>query len=181
MPELNSWTNFYVIVGSAAGTLIGLQFVVMTLISSLPLSKGNAEASDAFSSPTVSHFSVVLLLSVCTSIPWPGFLGLALLWGIIGLFGIYYITLVTRRLRRQQAYRPIFEDWLFHAVLPILAYKLLIAAAFIAAHNLTIALFTVATSVLILLFTGVHIAWDNIRHIVFLKMNHQNSLPFDNE
>jgi hypothetical protein len=32
MPELAAWDSFYVIVGSAAGALIGLQFVVMTLI-----------------------------------------------------------------------------------------------------------------------------------------------------
>ncbi len=31
MPALTEWENFYVIVGSAAGALIGLQFVVMTL------------------------------------------------------------------------------------------------------------------------------------------------------
>jgi hypothetical protein len=31
---LAGWQNFYVIVGSSAGALIGLQFVVMTLIAS---------------------------------------------------------------------------------------------------------------------------------------------------
>jgi hypothetical protein len=30
---MSSWENFYVIVGSSAGALIGLQFVVMTLIA----------------------------------------------------------------------------------------------------------------------------------------------------
>ena len=59
MPELNGWTNFYVIVGSAAGALIGLQFVVMTLIANLPISRGNAQAGDAFSTPTVAHIAVV--------------------------------------------------------------------------------------------------------------------------
>ncbi len=36
MPELAKWDNFYVIVGSAAGALIGLQFVVLTLIADKP-------------------------------------------------------------------------------------------------------------------------------------------------
>lgn len=36
MPELAKWDSFYVIVGSAAGALIGLQFVVMTLIANEP-------------------------------------------------------------------------------------------------------------------------------------------------
>ena len=33
MPELNEWDSFYVIVGSVAGALIGLQFVMLTLIA----------------------------------------------------------------------------------------------------------------------------------------------------
>jgi hypothetical protein len=31
MPVLAAWENFYVIVGSSAGALIGLQFVVMNM------------------------------------------------------------------------------------------------------------------------------------------------------
>jgi hypothetical protein len=38
MPELVEWDSFYVIVGSAAGALIGLQFVVITLIAQKPTS-----------------------------------------------------------------------------------------------------------------------------------------------
>jgi len=33
MTALDGWENFYVIVGSSAGALIGLQFVVITLIA----------------------------------------------------------------------------------------------------------------------------------------------------
>jgi hypothetical protein len=33
MTALAGWENFYVIVGSAAGALIGLEFVVVTLIA----------------------------------------------------------------------------------------------------------------------------------------------------
>lgn len=36
MSELARWGSFYVIVGSAAGALIGLQFVVLTLIAERP-------------------------------------------------------------------------------------------------------------------------------------------------
>ncbi len=36
MQELKHWESFYVIVGSAVGALIGLQFVVMTLIAERP-------------------------------------------------------------------------------------------------------------------------------------------------
>ena len=36
MQELEGWESFYVIVGSSAGALIGLQFVVMTLLADRP-------------------------------------------------------------------------------------------------------------------------------------------------
>ena len=36
MTALAGWENFYVIVGSAAGALIGLEFVVVTLIADSP-------------------------------------------------------------------------------------------------------------------------------------------------
>lgn len=32
LPALSAWTNFYVIIGSSAGALTGLTFVVVTLM-----------------------------------------------------------------------------------------------------------------------------------------------------
>ena len=42
MTALSGWENFYVIVGSSAGALIGLQFVVITLIADMPIGNGAA-------------------------------------------------------------------------------------------------------------------------------------------
>ena len=63
MTPLSAWQNFYVIVGSSAGALIGLQFVVLTLIAAMPRRAGTAQAGAAFSTPNVVHFGSVLLLS----------------------------------------------------------------------------------------------------------------------
>jgi hypothetical protein len=83
MTALDAWRNFYVIVGSSAGALIGLQFVVMTLIANTPLARGNAQAGDTFTTPTVIHFGVVLLLSAARSAPWDGIAAVAALWGLV--------------------------------------------------------------------------------------------------
>ena len=48
MTALSGWESFYVIVGSSAGALIGLQFVVITLIANRPTAPGQAQAGDAF-------------------------------------------------------------------------------------------------------------------------------------
>ena len=70
MPEFTQWNNFYVIVGSSAGALIGLQFVVIALIAELPRAQANQQAGAAFSTPSVVHFGVVLFLSALIAAPW---------------------------------------------------------------------------------------------------------------
>src|SRR3954471_11483351 len=111
MTALNGWENFYVIVGSSAGALIGLQFVVLTLIAGRPAVRGEAQAGAAFSTPSVVHFAVVLLLSAIISAPWDGVGAVAVLWGGVGICGIMYSIIVARRMRAQTAYKPVFEDW----------------------------------------------------------------------
>ena len=59
MPQFAGWENFYVIVGSSAGALIGLQFVVITLIADRTNSKVDPQAGSAFATPSVIHFGVV--------------------------------------------------------------------------------------------------------------------------
>ena len=81
MSELAKWSNFYVIVGSSAGALIGLQFVVLTLIANRPMT-GSAEAGAAFGSPTTVHFSLVLFLAALSQVPWETISIVSTLWGV---------------------------------------------------------------------------------------------------
>jgi ABC-type nickel/cobalt efflux system permease component RcnA len=166
---MNGWANFYVIVGSSAGALIGLQFVVLTLIASRPVSRGEAQAGDAFSTPSVVHFGVVLLLSAIISAPWDGIGTVMVLWGGVGLIGIVYVAIVARRMRAQTVYKPVFEDWLFHVLLPLAAYAMLAVSAFVAHSHARTALFIVGAAALLLLFIGIHNAWDTVTHLVFVE------------
>jgi nucleoside recognition membrane protein YjiH len=168
MPVLAAWENFYVIVGSSAGALIGLQFVVITLISELPIA-GVAQASSAFGTPTIVHFGAVLLLSLVLSAPWHAIGAVAVLWGLLGLIGVIYAVIVARRMRRQTAYQPEFEDWLFHVLLPFAAYVVLTASAYAARSHASGALFGVGAAVLLLLFIGIHNAWDSVTYQLFVR------------
>jgi hypothetical protein len=166
---MNGWENFYVIVGSSAGALIGLQFVVMTLIAGRSVARGEAQAGDAFSTPSVVHFGVVLLLSAVLSAPWDGIGTVAVLWGLVGIIGIVYVAIVARRMRTQTVYKPVFEDWLFHVLLPLAAYAMLACSAFAARSYARTALFLVGVAALLLLFIGIHNAWDTVMHLVFVE------------
>src|SRR5262249_31081755 len=113
MSELAEWDSFYGIVGSAAGALIGLQFVVMTLVAVRPPIRG-AEAGAAFATPTIVHFGAALLLSALLRAPWQTITIVAALWGLMGFSGVAYAVIIARRMRKQAVYQPEFEDWLFH-------------------------------------------------------------------
>ena len=167
MTALSAWQNFYVIVGSSAGALIGLQFVVLTLIASRPVGAGTAQAGHAFATPTIVHFGAVLLLAGILSAPWQEITPAAVLWGLLGLCGIVYAAVVVRRMLRQGAYTPVFEDWLFHVLLPFVAYITLAGTAFATRSHLSGALFGIGAAALLLLFVGIHYAWDAVTYHVF--------------
>jgi hypothetical protein len=174
MSEFAEWESFYVIVGGAAGALIGLQFVVMTLIADKP-PKRVAEAGPAFATPTIVHFGTALLLCAVLRAPWQGITVVAALWGLVGLGGMAYTAIVGRRMRRQGAYRPDFEDWLFHAALPAAAYAVLLLSAFAASSHAHEALFAVGGAALVLLFIGIHNSWDGITYHVFVNIPKGNT------
>jgi hypothetical protein len=174
MSELAHWDSFYVIVGSAAGALIGLQFVVLTLIAANPPRRA-AEGGAAFVTPTIVHFSSAFFLSALLRMPWPSLTFAAIVWGLTGLVGIGYAVIVTRRMARQPVYQPEFEDWLFHVALPLVAYALLALCALAASSYPSQALFAVGAATLLLLFIGIHNAWDAIAWHVFVRLGKERS------
>jgi hypothetical protein len=160
---LVAWESFYVIVGSSGGALTGLQFVVMALIAEARRGSITREV-DAFGTPTIVHFCSVLLVSAILSAPWRALSNVGLALGVCGLAGLVYCVLVVRR-ARQTGYRPVFEDWLWHAVLPLLAYTLLLVAAVALRSYPQRILFLVGATALLLLFIGIHNAWDSVTYV----------------
>ncbi len=169
MPALTEWDSFYVIVGAAAGGLIGLQFVVLTLIAQDP-PEGVAEAGAAFASPTIVHFGGVLLLSALIQAPWHTLAPALALLAVIGAAGLFYTLVVARRMFGQTAYTPQFEDLFCHILMPIAAYALLAAAPLMPSDEAEWALFGVGAAALLLLFAGIHNAWDTVAYHVFTNI-----------
>jgi hypothetical protein len=169
------WQNFYVIVGSAAAALTGLQFVAIALVANLPV-RGSADSVDAFGTPTIVHFGTVLLLSAIFSAPWGGVGAPTLLCSLCGVMGFVYVIIVALRARGQTEYQPVFEDWLFHVLLPAIAYGVL-APAYAARSYVDRALFGVATATLLLLFIGIHNAWDTVMYLVLTRGQERHEDP----
>src|SRR4051794_20195244 len=114
MNLVSAWQNFYVIVGSSGGALIGIQFVVIALIASTR-KHADPESIGAFGTPTVAHFGAALTVSAIMSAPWPSLLAASVALAACGVGGLAYATVVVRRARRQRGYRPVAEDWLWYA------------------------------------------------------------------
>jgi len=161
---LSQWENFYIIVGSSAGALTGLQFVVMALVADSP-ARADTGTIDTFGTPTVVHFCAVLLVSAILSAPWPALSEASAAIGICGAAGVIYSLIVVRRARRVTGYKPELEDWIFHCVLPLVAYATLLIAAVALTFQHVPALFGVALYTLILLFVGIHNAWDTVTYV----------------
>jgi hypothetical protein len=90
------------------------------------------------------------------------------LWGLVGVSGVVYTLIVARRMRGQTVYQPDFEDWSFHVLLPLAAYALLAASAAAASAYGGESLFGVGAAVLLLLFVGIHNAWDAVTYHIFV-------------
>jgi len=167
-----AWETFYVIVGSSAGALTGLMFVVIALVAD---HRGSERQLQAFGTPTVVHFSAPLLLAAIVVAPWPGRAPIAIALAVFGAAGTVYMLLVVRRARQQTDYQPVLEDWLFHAALPLLAYVVVLAAALALARATTLPLFAIGGAATLLLFIGIHNAWDTVTYIVIMRWDERRS------
>ena len=164
VPLLTVWENFYVIVGTAAATLTGLMFVVITLSASRRSGGGN-DTLGAFSTPNVVHFCIALLIAVLFSAPWSGLEIPSLLLGLIGLGGTIYISIVLRRFTRQRNYQPVLEDWAWHIVIPFACYIALFVAAIVLLSDPVLVMFFIGAVTVLFLFVGIHNSWDTVTFI----------------
>ena len=162
----HAWEAFYVIVGSTAGALIGLQFVVLTLISEGGRVRGTSETFAAFASPNIVHFCAALLVAAVMSAPWRRLSEPGVALAVAGLCGFVYSVAVLTRAMRQRGYKPVLEDWIWHAALPMIAYAALMHAGVQLVRFSADALFIVGGSVLLLVFIGIHNAWDTVTYVM---------------
>jgi hypothetical protein len=158
------WENFYVIVGSSGAALTGLQFVVMALVADGQRT-GSSDTVGAFGTPTVVHFCVVLGTAALLSAPWHNVLTPAVIIALAGVGGIVYAGIVTARARQQSDYKPVLEDWVWHSVLPIIAYGTLLVGAIEIGRGHDAGLFAIGATTLLLLFIGIHNAWDSVAYV----------------
>jgi hypothetical protein len=176
-PALAPWSNFYIMAGSSAAALTGLMFVVITLATGLER-RSTQDGVSTFSTPTVVHFSAALLASAILVAPWPSSYGPALTIGLAALIGMVYSVRVIYRTWRLTTYTADIEDWTWYAILPLIVYVALLASAIALSAFAPKALFVVAGAVVLLIFIGIHNAWDTV---TYLAMKQPDEPPSSSE
>ena len=174
---LHEWESFYVIIGGSAAALTGLMFVVIAVVADAGPRAATPLGIAAFVTPTIIHFCAALLISAILSAPWPGHHFVQLAMGLVGLAGIGYSIAVWRRVRGVTTYAMVFEDWAWHVILPLIAYAITVASALTVEHETVFALFLIGAASVLLLFIGIHNAWDTVSHLTLQRIQREQEKP----
>jgi hypothetical protein len=159
MKLLEGWDNFYVILGSAAASLIGLTFVVIALLSDMR--RATSAGLQGYITPTIVHFGCVLSFAAYLSVPAQTVRSLSIGLAIGGVGTLIYTAAIAKNVRRfATEYAPVLEDWVWHVILPTLSYAALCVMALLIRNRLQLSLYGVAAALSSLLVIGIHNALD---------------------
>jgi hypothetical protein len=151
---LQDWRDFYVMIGTASGAIVGASFIVASLASGV---KERSLGMRGFISPTTVHLASVLVGSAILAVPRVHPWAVAFLLGFGGLLGTIYGVVVTARI---WGMKLAIEDRLFYALLPVLAYAAMLAASIMVVLQIDDPLYVLASSLVLLLVIGIRNAWD---------------------
>src|SRR5436305_3343781 len=157
---LHAWHDFYVLIGTAAGTLIGLMFVAASISASYMTERHQA-GIQSFYTPTVAHFATVLITCVVLLAPL-GAVRLGALLLVIGMAGLGYACFVWVRMGRRGFTSTIdLADRFWYALSPVAGNLLLVAAAvmlLLIGDDYSLEL--LAAAIVLLLLAAIRNAWD---------------------
>ncbi len=157
---LAHWHEFFILLGTAAGTLVGLLFVAATIGSGV-FSFDRRAPLRVFLSATVVHFSSVLAVSLVMLLPLASWLLLGAIVLACGLVGLGYSGLALRDAIRDGLIANIdWEDRTWYGVLPFVAYIAEVTAGVLLTSGVAAGCAMVAGCMGLLLMVGIHNAWD---------------------
>jgi hypothetical protein len=156
---MHDWHDFYVLIGTASATLVGLMFVAASIGASV-FNEEHRAPMRAFVTPTVVHFAAVLFTSLLVTIPTHSWHGHGALLAAGGLAGAIYCGKILVEIVIRRSFNVDFGDRLFYALIPLLGYLLLLISAALLLMRSAAGAEFIAAALLTLLLAGIRNAWD---------------------
>jgi len=166
---LESWHDFFSLVGASAATLVGLMFVAASVGTGV-FNEERQVGLRTLLSPTVVAFSVVLAACIVGVLPSSNWSVPATLLGGMGLLGAVYSALVWRRMVRHGIAGKIdLEDRIWYVFAPAVAYVGLTTTGVAFALHSEAATALLAAGICMLLLAGIRNAWDMTTWVVLRR------------
>ena len=163
--DIHPWHDFYLIIGAASATLVGLMFVTASIGANV-FKEENRAAMQAFISPTVVHFVSLLFVSVVCAVPSHTPTSLGILLVVSGVAGLAYSARIWMQLFVRRRFNVDIVDRLFYALVPVLGYALILVAAGLLLAHARWGLEALAAALIILMLAGLRNGWDMTTWIV---------------
>jgi len=151
---MKAWENYFVLTGTAAVTLMGLLFVVITL-GAERVERGDERRLRTYLTPTLVHFGVVFLIALLALSPEGD--SVIVPFGLIGVAGLLYSMNVAVKTARMD--RLWSDASLFHGGIPIVCYAGIIGAAWLGMTSTRHAYLVLRAVSALLLVAGMRNAW----------------------
>jgi hypothetical protein len=160
------WDNYFVLIGTASGGLIGLLFVVVTLTQGFERNQA-ARGQALYFTPTMVHFAVTLsvtALALIPRLPGPAFAALAAGGLALGLLNAVRASWGISH-PRQGLPSPHWTDFWLYGFVPTVLYVAGLGLCWLVVRGPAWAAPSLASLLLVLLLVGIRNAWDLVTTI----------------
>lgn len=154
----SGWQTFYQLTGSAAAELIGLMFIVATLTRGQP-QPGTSNGQKLFTTPSVFHLALVLIVSALALAPGIEHDFACLLMMAVAVGGcIYALPIAVRIARIKNPTHP--SDFWYYGAAPAVLCGALAMSCGVAFLRMQHAAYAVGLTLLALLMVAIRNSWD---------------------
>ena len=163
---LAQWHDFYMLIGTAAATLVGLTCVAASVGAAI-FTEESEKALQSFLTPTVVHFAAVLFAALLTVAPFASAAALGTWLFLLGAAGVLYSSSVWLNVRGgSYAANVLMIDRMWYGLAPVFGYGVVAAASVTLALDIGRSLVPLACGLGFLMIAGIRNAWDMTLWIV---------------
>ena len=169
---LQPWHDFFLLIGGASATLLGLVFVAASIAGAIPNEKlGTAETRALWTKPILRAFGRPLALAALGLVPGLSPVTFGCGVAVLAVADLVYLVIVGRGLvihhRRVRDLET--SDWVWNLVLPSGTSLAILGTGVALAMGGVWAVYPLAAAIGLHLVIGVHNAWDLADFLITLQ------------